>query len=74
MIKWLIGALLVAASGFVVGGVAQVVSSDDVASETVQAANVLDYPVGTVKTHIARGKIKLREHLASYGQQREQEG
>ncbi len=39
-----------------------------------EMADVLDYPVGTVKTHIARGKEKLREHLASYGQQREQEG
>ncbi len=39
-----------------------------------EMANVLDYPVGTVKTHIARGKAKLREHLASYGPQREQEG
>jgi RNA polymerase sigma-70 factor (ECF subfamily) len=39
-----------------------------------EMANVLDYPVGTVKTHIARGKAKLREHLTSYGPQREQEG
>ena len=39
-----------------------------------EMADVLDYPVGTVKTHIARGKAKLREHLTSYGPQREQEG
>jgi RNA polymerase sigma-70 factor (ECF subfamily) len=39
-----------------------------------EMANVLDYPVGTVKTHIARGKEKLRAHLSSYDQQREQEG
>jgi RNA polymerase sigma factor (sigma-70 family) len=38
-----------------------------------EMANVLDYPVGTVKTHIARGKEKLRAHLSSYDQQREQE-
>jgi RNA polymerase sigma factor (sigma-70 family) len=38
-----------------------------------EMANVLDYPVGTVKTHIARGKEKLRAHLSSYNQQREQE-
>jgi RNA polymerase sigma factor (sigma-70 family) len=37
-----------------------------------EMADVLDYPVGTVKTHIARGKEKLRAHLSSYGQQREQ--
>jgi RNA polymerase sigma-70 factor (ECF subfamily) len=37
-----------------------------------EMANVLDYPVGTVKTHIARGKEKLRAHLSSYDQQREQ--
>jgi RNA polymerase sigma-70 factor (ECF subfamily) len=39
-----------------------------------EMADVLDYPVGTVKTHIARGKAKLREHLASYGPEREQKG
>jgi len=39
-----------------------------------EMADVLDYPVGTVKTHIARGKAKLREHLTPYGPQREQEG
>ncbi len=38
-----------------------------------EMANVLDYPVGTVKTHIARGKEKLRAHLSSYNQQRKQE-
>ncbi len=38
-----------------------------------EMANVLDYPVGTVKTHIARGKEKLRAHLSSYDQQRKQE-
>jgi DNA-directed RNA polymerase specialized sigma24 family protein len=37
-----------------------------------EMANVLDYPVGTVKTHIARGKEKLRAQLSSYDQQREQ--
>jgi DNA-directed RNA polymerase specialized sigma24 family protein len=36
-----------------------------------EMANVLDYPVGTVKTHIARGKEKLRAHLSSYDQQQE---
>jgi RNA polymerase sigma factor (sigma-70 family) len=36
-----------------------------------EMANVLDYPVGTVKTHIARGKEKLRVHLSSYDQQQE---
>ncbi|HEY5658060.1 MAG TPA: sigma-70 family RNA polymerase sigma factor [Myxococcota bacterium] len=36
-----------------------------------EAASVLDCPVGTVKTHIARGKEKLREHLSAYGPQRE---
>ena len=38
-----------------------------------EMANVLGYPVGTVKTHIARGKEKLRAHLSSYNHQREQE-
>jgi RNA polymerase sigma factor (sigma-70 family) len=38
-----------------------------------EMANVLDYPVGTVKTHIARGKEKLRAHLSSYDQRRKQE-
>jgi RNA polymerase sigma factor (sigma-70 family) len=38
-----------------------------------EMAKVLDYPVGTVKTHIARGKEKLRAHLSIYDQQREQE-
>ncbi len=38
-----------------------------------ETANVLDYPVGTVKTHIARGKEKLRAHLSSYDQQRKHE-
>jgi RNA polymerase sigma-70 factor (ECF subfamily) len=36
-----------------------------------EAADVLDFPVGTVKTHIARGKEKLREHLSAYGPKRE---
>ncbi len=36
-----------------------------------EAAGVMDCPVGTVKTHIARGKEKLREHLSAYGPQRE---
>jgi RNA polymerase sigma-70 factor (ECF subfamily) len=38
-----------------------------------EMAKVLDYPVGTVKTHIARGKEKLRAHLSLYDPQREQE-
>jgi RNA polymerase sigma factor (sigma-70 family) len=38
-----------------------------------EMAKVLDYPVGTVKTHIARGKEKLRAHLSIYDPQREQE-
>ena len=38
-----------------------------------EMANVLDYPVGTVKTHIARGKEKLRAQLSPYNRQREQE-
>jgi RNA polymerase sigma factor (sigma-70 family) len=38
-----------------------------------EMAKVLDYPVGTVKTHIARGKEKLRAHLSSYDQRRERE-
>jgi RNA polymerase sigma-70 factor (ECF subfamily) len=36
-----------------------------------EAASVMDCPVGTVKTHIARGKAKLREHLTAYHPQRE---
>ena len=36
-----------------------------------EMAAVLDYPVGTVKTHIARGKEKLRAHLSSYDHLRE---
>lgn len=31
-----------------------------------EAAYILDMPVGTVKTHIARGKIKLKELLADW--------
>ena len=38
-----------------------------------EMAKVLTCPVGTVKTHIARGKEKLRAHLSIYDQQREQE-
>jgi len=37
-----------------------------------EMAKVLDCPLGTIKTHIARGKEKLRAHLSSYDQQREQ--
>jgi DNA-directed RNA polymerase specialized sigma24 family protein len=37
-----------------------------------EMARVLDVPVGTVKTHIARGKEKLRAQLSSYDAQREQ--
>jgi len=36
-----------------------------------EAAAVLDCPVGTVKTHIARGKEKLRAQLSAYDPQRE---
>ncbi len=32
-----------------------------------EVANTLGYPVGTVKTHIGRGKEKLRAHLSAYG-------
>ena len=39
-----------------------------------EAANAMGYPVGTVKTHISRGKEKLRAHLSSYGPQREVQG
>ncbi len=39
-----------------------------------EAAIALSYPVGTVKTHISRGKEKLRAHLSSYGPQREVSG
>jgi len=38
-----------------------------------EMAKVLDYPGGTVKTHIARGKEKLRAHLSPYDPQRERE-
>jgi RNA polymerase sigma-70 factor (ECF subfamily) len=36
-----------------------------------EAAEVLGCPVGTVKTHVARGKEKLRAHLSAYDPQRE---
>jgi RNA polymerase sigma factor (sigma-70 family) len=36
-----------------------------------ETASALDCPVGTVKTHIARGKDKLRVHLAPYRPERE---
>jgi RNA polymerase sigma-70 factor (ECF subfamily) len=39
-----------------------------------EVANTLGYPVGTVKTHIGRGKEKLRAHLSAYGSQREVSG
>ena len=39
-----------------------------------EVANALGYPVGTVKTHIVRGKEKLRAHLSAYGSQREVQG
>jgi len=38
-----------------------------------EMAKVLTCPVGTVKTHIARGKEKLRAQLSIYDQQQEQE-
>lgn len=31
-----------------------------------EAAALLDWPLGTVKTHVARGKQKLRQQLASW--------
>ncbi len=31
-----------------------------------EAANILDYPLGTVKSHITRGKAKLKVSLASW--------
>jgi RNA polymerase sigma factor (sigma-70 family) len=34
-----------------------------------EAAALLDWPLGTVKTHVARGKEKLREHLAVWNPQ-----
>jgi RNA polymerase sigma factor (sigma-70 family) len=39
-----------------------------------EVAKTLGYPVGTVKTHIGRGKEKLRAHLSAYGSQREVSG
>ncbi len=36
-----------------------------------EAAYVLDCPVGTVKTHVLRGKQKLKVALAAYGKQPE---
>ena len=39
-----------------------------------EAARVLDFPVGTVKTHVNRGKAKLRERLSSYRPPREAQG
>ena len=35
-----------------------------------EAAYVLNCPVGTVKTHILRAKIKLKSHLAAWAPQR----
>jgi RNA polymerase sigma factor (sigma-70 family) len=39
-----------------------------------EVANTLGYPVGTVKTHIVRGKEKLRARLSAYGPRREVSG
>lgn len=34
-----------------------------------EAATLLDWPLGTVKTHVARAKEKLRQHLAVWNPQ-----
>ena len=34
-----------------------------------EAAAILDCPIGTVKTHLARGKEKLRQHLSAWNPQ-----
>jgi RNA polymerase sigma-70 factor (ECF subfamily) len=39
-----------------------------------EAADVLELPVGTVKTHIARGKEKLRARLSAYRPEQKVQG
>lgn len=34
-----------------------------------EVATILDWPLGTIKTHLARGKEKLRQHLSAWNPQ-----